>query len=190
MYVRDAVLRRESCRAYADRPVEREKLVACLEAVRMAPSACNSQPWRLIAVQDVALLARLRPCMQAGGMNRFIDGCGTLVALIEEPAVLSARLGNRIDQQKYAQIDVGIAAAHFCLRATELGLSTCILGWLNPDEIREVLELREDETPRLVLAVGYADSETLRPKKRRVAAEVYELRTGEQTTGSADVPVL
>lgn len=179
MNVREAVFQRESCRDYSDKPVEREKLIECLEASRVAPSACNSQPWRFVAVQDADLLARLRPCVQAGGMNRFVDGCGTLVAVLEEPAVLSARLGNRINQQQYAQIDVGIATAHFCLRATELGLSTCIMGWLNPEQIRAVLGLDESEVPRLVIAVGYAASGELRPKKRRAAEEAYELRVSE-----------
>ena len=113
--------------------------------------------------------------MQSMGMNGFIDGCGTLVALMEEPAVLSARLG-RTEQQRYAQIDVGIAAAHFCLRAAELGLSTCILGWLDPDRLRSVLGLGENETPRLVIAVGYAKEGTLRPKKRKEPKDVYEIR--------------
>ena len=176
MNVQDAILRRESCRNYSEKPVEREKLVACLEAARMAPSACNSQPWRYVAVQEPELLEKMRPCMQAFGMNKFIDGCGTLVAVIEEPATLSAKLGGRISQQQYAQMDVGISVAHFCLRATELGLGTCILGWLNPDKLRETLGLRPDEKPRLVIAVGYAASGELRTKKRKNAEDVYEIR--------------
>lgn len=174
MTVTESIHRRESCRAYADRPVEREKLTECLECARLAPSACNSQPWRFVAVTNADLLARLRPLLQRLGMNRFVDGCRCLVVVCEEPATLSAKLGGDLNRQAFAPIDVGIAAAHFCLAATERGLSTCILGWLQKDKIRALLGLSAASQPRLVIAVGYAATDALREKKRKPFGEVVQ----------------
>ena len=169
----DLVFRRESCRDYDDsRPVEREKLVRCLEAARMAPSACNSQPWYFTVVLDREVLPRLAECVQEGGMNRFASRCPALVVVTEEKANLSARLGGAIKDQQYAQTDVGIAAAHFCLEATDQGLSTCILGWFNEKRIKALLGIPAGSRVRLVLCVGYPARDTLREKKRKTLEEI------------------
>ncbi len=156
---------RHSCRRYQEnRIVPRETLDACFEASRLAPSACNSQPWRFIAVDTPEGVAALAPCVQKPAlncceMNKFASGCSALVVVAEAPAILMRKLSDKPFDQTYAQMDVGIAAAHFVLAAAEHGLSTCILGWLDAEKIRAVLSLPEEETPRLVIAVGYAEGD-------------------------------
>ena len=172
----DLIARRDSCRDFdAARPVEKEKLTKCLEAARLAPSACNSQPWRFIAVTNADLLAKLRPAVQELNMNRFVNDCPALVVVVEQDASLTEKVGSRFGRQDFASVDIGLAASQFCLAATEQGLSTCILGWLNESKIRELLALDKSRRVRLVLATGYAKTDALRVKKRKTLAEMSEI---------------
>ena len=169
----ELIAERESCRNYDPaRPVEQEKLLRCLEAARIAPSACNSQPWHFHAVTEPEKVAALRKTVQALGMNRFVNDCPALVVVTEETATLAARIAEHIKSQDFASIDIGIATTHFCLAATAQGLSTCILGWLSEPQIREVMGFDKTRRVRLVLAVGYAKDDSLRTKKRKDFAEM------------------
>lgn len=171
----DLILRRESCRKYdAEKPVEREKLVRCAEAARLAPSACNSQPWRYLIVTNEALVNALRPCVQSMGMNKFASEVKTFVVVLEEKASLSETVAQRFKDQAFSSIDIGLSVSQFCCAASEQGLSTCILGWLNEKKIREVLDLPRTARVRLVLCVGYATEGQPRPKKRKPVEETVQ----------------
>jgi nitroreductase len=162
----DLIRARESCRNFDERPVEREKLIQCLEAARIAPSACNSQPWSFVVVEG-ELARKLAPCVQGGGMNRFTDKAPAFIVVLQEHATLSSRLKGT-DDQTFASLDVGLATAHLVLAATDQGLSTCILGWLNEKMISDLLGISSGQRVKLVVAVGYAAADTvLRTKKRR-----------------------
>ena len=162
------VQQRESCRNYQPgRYPTREQLVHCVEAARLAPSACNSQPWSFIVANHEAA-AKVAPCVQSGNVNRFAENCPAFIVIFEEPAILMGGQAN----QKYAQIDLGIATAHLCYAATEQGLSTCIMGSFNQQQLLETLGLPADKTIRLVLAIGYSADEHLRDKKRKPLDEI------------------
>ena len=163
----DLIQRRESCRSYDPKPVEREKLERCVEAARLSPSACNSQPWRYLIVTNPALAEKLRPCVQGLGMNAFADRCPAFAVVLEEKAALKAVVAARFKDQNFAPIDIGLSVSQFCYAATEQGLSTCILGWLNEEKIRTLFELPQGTRVRLVLCVGYASGGALREKKRK-----------------------
>lgn len=163
---------RESCRAYAERPVEHEKLMRCLQAARLAPSACNSQPWSFIAVETVALAEKIAKHTQSVGMNKFTDGCRCFVVVVEEKATLSARLGGKVKDQDYASIDIGMASLQLCLAATVQGLSTCILGWFDEQKLKPLLGVPADRRIRLVICVGYAQAHEPRAKVRKPLEEV------------------
>ena len=80
---------RYSCRDYdPDRPVEHEKLIQCLEAARLAPSACNSQPWHFTVVEGREMILKTAKCLQESGMNQFTDNAGALIVINEEPVDL------------------------------------------------------------------------------------------------------
>lgn len=168
----DLIERRESCRNYADTPVEREKLVRCVEAARLAPSACNSQPWEYIVITNADVCAKLRPCLQSLGMNKFADGAQAFAVVVEGRANLSEKAAQRFKSQEFASIDIGLSVSQFCYAATEQGLSTCILGWLNEKKIKSLLSIDEGKRVRLVLAVGYAASDALRKKTRKPVEQV------------------
>ena len=156
--------------------MEPEKLRRCLEAARLAPSACNSQPWHFTVVTEPALVKALVPCAQGGGMNRFASQVPAFVVVTEGQANLTASLGGKLKDQQYAQVDIGLATAHFCLAATAQGLSTCILGWFDESKLKALLDIPKSKRVRLVLCVGYAQTDEVRPKKRKALEEIVNFR--------------
>ena len=171
MNFKDLVLRRESCRDYAAIPVEREKLENMLECARLAPSACNSQPWNFTVVTKKETAAELAKCLQDLGMNKFTDNCPAFIVINEEKATLASRIAGALHSQHYAQMDIGIVVSHLALSAAELGLSTCILGWFDEDKLRKLLDIPKDKRIRLVLAVGYQNEQKEPRAKKRKAME-------------------
>lgn len=164
----DLVSQRESCRAYADTAAEHEKLTQCFEAARLAPSACNAQPYEMVCVQAPQSAAQVAKALKGpGGMNGFAADCGCFVVIHEAPTNLSARVGARRKDQDYTSVDIGIAAAHFCLAATDVGLSTCIVGWFDEPALKTLLGISEKSRIRLVVCIGYAKTDAARPKKRK-----------------------
>ncbi len=156
---------RQSCRSYDPRPVEEEKLNAVLEAVRLAPSACNSQPYHLTVCKGEAAKAVAKAC-QGMGMNPFASQAPVLIVISEQPYSKSAGLGARMKNNDYRSIDIGIAAAYLTAEATAQGLGSCILGWTDDKKLREITGL--DAPARLVITLGYAaEGETLRVKTRK-----------------------
>ena len=157
---------RQSCRAYdKDRPVEEEKLTAVLESARLAPSACNGQPYHITVCRGAAL-APVAKAVQGMGMNKFASDAPVLIVLSEEPYVASAALGAKLKKNDYRSMDIGIVCAYITAEATAQGLSTCILGWLSDKELKSICGLRG--TARLVISLGYAkEGDVLREKKRR-----------------------
>lgn len=167
---------RQSCRNYnPDKKVSREDLTACLEAARIAPSACNSQPWSFYGVlsHDKAKLMGLY--LQKFGLNKFAEKCPAFVVVVEEKAKLIARIAGKISSQEYASIDIGLATAHFCLAACDKGLSTCITGCFDEGKIKELLDIPKNKRVRLVICVGYAaDDDKLRTKVRKDFEEIVK----------------
>ena len=172
----DLMTRRQSCRNFNGERVEREKLEQLVEAVRLSPSACNAQPWKLIMATGETAKA-VRECVQEAGRNKFTDNCPAFAVIIEEHAVLKPAVAEKFHSQAFAQMDIGIATAHYCLAATDLGLSTCILGWMNEEKLKNALGIASEKRVRLVLATGYAaDDEIIREKNRKPIAEIAEYR--------------
>ena len=157
---------RQSCRKYdTERPVEQEKLDAVLEAVRLAPSACNGQPYHLTVCRGAAAKAVAKATMGMG-INGFADQAPVLIVLSEMPYNKTAALGAKMKGNDYRSIDIGIAAAYLTAEAAAQGLGTCILGWLDDKKIREICHL--EHPVRLVVTVGYpADSRREKKRKKR-----------------------
>ncbi len=156
---------RQSCRSYEEnRPVEQEKLDAILEAARLAPSACNGQPYHFTVCQGETAKEVAKACMGMG-MNKFAAQAPVLIVVSEMPYVKSAALGAKLKNNDYRSIDIGIATAYLTAEATAQGLSTCILGWLDDEKLRAICGLAYPA--RLVITLGYAkEGDKLRDKKR------------------------
>ena len=162
---------RQSCRRYdSSRAVEKEKLDAILEAARLAPSACNGQPYH-ITVCSGELAKSVAKATQGMGMNKFTSGAPIMIVISEKPYVASAALGAKVKKNDYRSIDIGIVSAYITAQASELGLGSCILGWFDDAKIREICKL--DDPVRLVISLGYAKADDpLREKKRKSLEEL------------------
>ena len=162
---------RQSCRSYDEaRPVEPEKLDAILEAVRLAPSACNGQPYHLTVCQGEAAKKAAKATMGMG-MNKFAAQAPVLIVISEMPYVKSAALGAKLKNNDYRSIDIGIAAAYLTAEAAAQGLGSCILGWLDDEKLRRICGV--DHPVRLVVTLGYPKAgDPLRTKKRKALSEL------------------
>jgi translocator protein len=143
-------------RQYLSEPVPRKALERCLEAARLAPSACNSQPWRFIVVDDPKKREELAAAASGGllPINHFVHMAPVLVAVLATKPKATAGFGALIKRKPFAMMDVGIAAEHFCLQAAEEGLGTCMLGWFNEAQVRTALGVPAEARPVLLLTVG------------------------------------
>ncbi len=160
---------RYSCRKYdQNRPVEAEKLAAILESARLAPSACNGQPYHITVCtgEKAKEVARTTKDMK---INTFADQAPVLLVISEEPYCKMAALGAKIKHNDYRSIDIGIVCAYITAEAAAQGLGSCIIGWLDSDKICKLCGI--DGTVRLVITLGYALDEG-REKKRKSAEEL------------------
>ena len=163
---------RQSVRQYQQRPVEEEKLEMLIEAVRLSPSASNSQPWKLVVVNDPGLREQVAwaTFSQALAFNRFSLGAPVIVVFCIEKAGLVTQIGGMLKKRPFSLIDIGIAAAHFCLQAAELGLGTCMLGWFDEKKVKRLLGIPRGTRIGLLITLGYpAENERLREKSRKSA---------------------
>ena len=168
--------RRQSVRRYEPgRRIPREILDRCLEAARLAPSACNSQPWSFVVVDDPAKVRELAEaaCTHSPyGMNRFVADASALVAVATEKMKLAARLGAQFRGVQYSLVDIGIACEHLVLQAAEEGLGSCWLGWFNEGAVKQRLGIPRDKKVDLLICLGYAADSRPREKIRRSLDDV------------------
>lgn len=156
---------RYSCRNYnPDKAVEEEKLSAVLSSARLAPSACNGQPYMLSVCRGEKAKKVARATMGMG-LNKFASDAPVLIVISEMPYVKSAALGAKVKGNDYRSIDIGIVAAYITAEAAAQGLGSCILGWLDDAKIREICSL--DGAVRLVITLGYPKDVKIPEKKRK-----------------------
>ena len=177
MTLLDLIIKRKSCRKFdPTRSVEPEKIQLCLEAARLAPSACNSQPWTFIAIDEPGLKSRLVEETLASGlykMNAFCREATVIVAVVSERMRLWATAGSQARNTRYYLIDIGIAGEHFALQAEELGLATCWLGWFDEKAVKRLLKVPRGKHIDVMIALGYADPHWRgRPHPRKTIGEM------------------
>ena len=165
----DLLKRRESIRNYIDKDVERAKIERCLEAARLSPSACNSQPWRFIIVDEPKLKKNIAEATFNNTIpfNNFTLSAPAFVVIVAEDRQLSLKFGGMDKDIPYYLIDVGIAAEHFCLQAVEEGLGTCMIGWFQEEKIKKALKVPKEERIALVISIGYYENSGPRKKMRK-----------------------
>jgi nitroreductase len=162
---------RQSCRSYDPaRRVEQEKLDAILNAARLAPSACNGQPYHITLCRGEAA-QQVAQATQGMGMNKFAVDAPIMLVISEMPYVATAALGAKVKKNDYRSIDIGIVAAYLTAEATAQGLGTCILGWLDSERIQKICHI--EGAVRLVITLGYPkEGDPLRTKKRKDMEEL------------------
>jgi len=165
---------RRSIRRFLETPVEPEKLRACLEAARIAPSAHNVQPWRFVVVDEPALKDRLASEAFSGVYrgSRFAAKAPVLLALLVRRDFVAHDLGGRIQRVPYFYVDMGIAGEHIVLQAEELGLATCWMGWFSRRRVRKVLNVPRKLKIVAMMPIGYAEKRPTREPPRRTFEEI------------------
>lgn len=160
---------RQSDRAFdPSRPVEKDKLERILQAGCIAPSACNSQPWRFIVVDNPELKNKVADATSSRllGINHFTKQAPLHILVVEEKPNLSAGFGSLIKDKNFAHVDVGIAAAHIVLAAEDEGLGSCILGWFDEGKMKKLLNIPSGKRVLLDIVIGYS-MQPDRMKKRK-----------------------
>lgn len=176
MNFKELILKRESCRNYSDKKVDRDDLVEIVDIASMSPSACNSQPWKFIIVDDEKIKL-IPPLLQGGGFNKWTVNVPSFIIICETFAKLGDGVCN--DSQHYAQIDIGIAAANLTLAATSQGLSTCIMGCFDEQMLKEIFNIPNEIRIRLVIAVGYAENDNVINKTRKNLDQIISFNNFE-----------
>lgn len=168
----ELILRRQSDRKYSDKPVEKEKLERIIEAGRMAPSACNAQPWKFIVVTEPDLRQKIAAASSAKilGMNSFVNQAPVVIIIVREKPNFSSKVGGTIKNRDYSLIDIGIASENVSLQATAEGIGSCMIGWFDESMIRKLLGIPKSKRVELIITLGYSLSDH-REKRRKPADE-------------------
>ena len=169
---------RQSDRAYLNKPIEEEKLQRILEAGRLAPSACNAQPWKFIIVNQSELKNKIADCTSSKilGMNHFTKQAPIHIVIVEEKANFTSSAGSLIKNKQFPLIDIGIAAEHICLQAAAEGLGTCMLGWFDEPKVKKLLNIPKSKRVPLIITLGYPEKET-REKRRKELNQIISYNT-------------
>jgi nitroreductase len=166
--VLELIKSRQSDRRYDSKPVEEEKLTRIVDAGRMAPSACNAQPWKFVVVTDKGFISRIAEAasVKAIGINTFVSQAPVIIVVVREAANFSSRAGGSIKKKDYSLIDIGIASENICIQAKAEGLGSCMIGWFDERMVQKVLNIPRNKRVLLFITIGYSLSEP-RQKKRK-----------------------
>lgn len=159
----ELIQKRYSVRAYRPLPVEEEKTAAILEAARLAPTAANRQPFKVIVITPKGREKELKRIYDAD----WFVAAPLILAVVGMPS----RNWKRKDGKNYNDVDAAIVMDHIILQAADLGLGTCWIGAFDPQAAREVFGLPADAEPIAFTPVGYA-ADSPKPKQRRPQSEL------------------
>ena len=161
---------RHSCRKFLDKAVENEKIVACINAASLAPSACNTQPYHFYVANTPETVATAAEYCKCDHVNRWVGEAKAFVIITQEHANMPTTLGEAA-RKDFRQYDIGLAIENFLLEATELGLGSCVLGCFNEEKLKSSFRIPSPKKIALVIAMGYSAEEEIPAKKRRPLEE-------------------
>ncbi|NQT25338.1 nitroreductase family protein [candidate division KSB1 bacterium] len=165
----ESIQKRRSIRRFDERPVPRDLILSCIEAVRLAPSAENVQPSRFIVIDDPERRDALSKAAFSGiySHTQWAAKAPVLIAICAELDILANRIGKAIQNMPYYLIDIGIAGEHFVLQAESLGLGTCWIGWFDFRKAKKHLRIPRHIRLCELIAVGYPDGESRKSLRKR-----------------------
>ncbi|HHT79112.1 MAG TPA: nitroreductase [Actinobacteria bacterium] len=157
----EIISKRKSIRGYLDKEIEKEKLDYLIEAFRLAPSAKNLQPWKLIIIKDKNIINELIPACKN---QTFIGEAPIVIAVCAFEEEAYGTMGGYMNSYP---LDIGIAFEHLVLAATEQGLGTCWIGAFFEEEVKKVLKVPDKVRVVALTPVGYPnDAGRDRPRKK------------------------
>jgi nitroreductase len=181
---------RRSIRRFLETPVERDKVLACLEAARRAPSAHNAQPWRFLVVDDPDVKSGLAAAAFSGifSGSKFAARAPVIIVMLVKLDLVANRLGSRLQGVPYHFVDVGIAGEHIALQSEELGLATCWMGWFHVRKLRKYLDIPKKYKIVAMMPLGYAEKRPTREPPRRTLREIVSFNRMGSEEGPENWP--
>jgi len=169
MNVIDAIKTRASVRKYQDKEISKEILMDLIEAARLAPSGNNTQPWKfkIIASPEEKELLKQNNVFK----QDFVYTASALILCCADPTKYpTAEFDEKLDDEneKRAFRDLGIASQNLVLRATELGLGTCYVGWMDKPKVKELFSIPEEYVVPYVITLGYPAETPSEHKKKDI----------------------
>jgi nitroreductase len=173
----DQIIRaRASIRAFDSRPLKKADILTICEAARLAPSACNSQTWRFVVVTDRALIRRIcDEAMWPVVRNAWLKEAPCVIVGCSKLDMVANTLGRTVSGTDYYQIDLGIAMEHMALKAVDLGLGTCWIGWFSKKKIRALLGIPKRIRVLTLLALGRPKTRDKKEKDRKPLKDIVFL---------------
>jgi len=164
---------RRSVRSFDSRPVIEKDIISIIEAARLSPSACNSQTWRFIFVTHREIIRKIcHEAMRPVIPNKWLEQAPLVIVGCSQLDVIANRVGARVTGIEYYQIDLGIAMEHMVLKATELGLGTCWIGWFDETHLKGILGIPKKIKVSALLAVGYPKETPGKKRKRKPTEKI------------------
>ncbi len=167
-------LSRQSCRDFNDKPLDKTTVEEIASIAMLAPSACNSQPWKMYLVTEKDKVSAVAKSLQDRGHNAFVDGAKAFIVISEKDAALKESISARFRSDHFVKYDIGELTAYITLAAESLGVKSCIIGWINQDALKTAINMPDGEVSNIVVALGYSDT-PLRDKKRKSPREIITL---------------
>ena len=159
--ITEIINKRRSVRNYKDTPVDKETISAIVDAGRVSPSACNAQPGRFVVVTEKELVNEIVKDGLGGAVpNKWAASAPVIVVGCAQLNILTHRVGGSVKGIQYHQIDLGISMEHMVLKATEMGLGTCWIGWFKERKIKKILNLPKGWRIIALLTLGYPQEES------------------------------
>ncbi|MDR1195990.1 MAG: nitroreductase family protein [Endomicrobium sp.] len=174
----EIIKNRRSIRNYQPKSVEREKIMQVLEAARLAPSACNAQPWKFIVAEspDIKDAVVKEGLNNIAVPNKWAADAPVIIAVCSKTKFFVHNIAEKIQDVDYHLIDLGIACEHLVLKAEELGLGTCYIGWFRGREIKKVLNLPSSYKVECLITLGYAQPDSQKESPRKPLEEIAEFK--------------
>ncbi len=171
--VLEIMKKRYSCRRYRSTPIDSSRLAAMKEAVRLAPSACNRQPYTFLFITDNRTIKEIARAVPLGpaSVNKWIETAPLIVAAVGKPELVWHKMTQVIDTD-YHRTDAVIAMDHLSLVATEMGLGTCWVGWFHRKKVGKLLQIPSGEEVVILMTAGFSERE---PSVRKPRKELEEL---------------
>ena len=168
------ILSRQSCRDFNDLPLDRKTVKEIAELAMLAPSACNSQPWKMYLITDTEKISAVATALQDREHNMFTSKAKAFIVISEKDATLKESVSTRFRSDHFVKYDIGELTAYITLAAESMGVKSCIIGWINQQALKDAIGMPDDEISNIVVALGYSDS-PLRDKKRKSIEEIVTI---------------
>lgn len=169
----ELALKRQSCRDFNDKPLEKEVIDEILKMARLTPSSCNSQPWKIYVAYSNESIEKVKDACMGDGHNLFLEKAKAFLVIAEKTQELKEFVRRKFGNEHFKKYDIGSMYSYITLASTSLGVDSCIIGWINHDKLRQAVGLEDNEECNVLVALGYSDI-PVREKKRKEIEEIVK----------------